>query len=146
MLNLEKFTNLSNEILASALNFSAQYKNPEVQPEHIVFACIKDDSLAKDYMQELKLLNQNFINEVVGAIKTLPTVSFVNPTQLILSKDTLSILQKAQELSIEFKDEFVGIDMILLAMTKVEGTTIYKLFAQNKINSNTVDFAYMDLL
>ena len=38
MLNLEKFTNLSNEILSSALNFSAQYKNSEVQP--LGFECM----------------------------------------------------------------------------------------------------------
>ena len=138
MLNLEKFTNLSNEILSSALNFSAQYKNSEVQPEHIILACIKDDGLARDYLQELKLLNQNFINDIVNTIKTFPTVSFINPTQLILSKDTYVILQKAQELSGEFKDEFIGIDMILLAMTKVETTNIYKLLQQNKINSNSI--------
>ena len=138
MLNLEKFTNLSNEILSSALNFSAQYKNSEVQPEHIILACIKDDGLARDYLQELKLLNQNFINNIINTIKTFPTVSFVNPTQLILSKDTYLILQKAQELSDEFKDEFIGIDMILLAMTKVETTNIYKLLQQNKINSNSI--------
>ena len=138
MLNLEKFTNLSNEILSSALNFSAQYKNSEVQPEHIILACIKDDGLARDYLQELKLLNQNFINDIVNTIKTFPIVSFVNPTQLILSKDTYLILQKAQELSDEFKDEFIGIDMILLAMTKIETTNIFKLLQRNKINSNSI--------
>ena len=37
------------------------YKNTEVQPEHIVLAMIEDKGVAKDYLEELKLLNQHFI-------------------------------------------------------------------------------------
>lgn len=138
MLNLEKFTNLSNEIIASALNFSAQYKNSEIQPEHILLACVKDDGMAKDYMQELKLLNQDFINDLMSAIKSFPTVSMVNTAQLILSKDSFRILEQAQELSQEFKDEFVGLDMILLAMTKVEDTNVFNLLQKYKVSANTI--------
>ena len=138
MLNLEKFTNLSNEIIASALNYSAQYKNSEIQPEHIMLACVKENGIARDYMQELKLLNQDFINDLVQEIKSFPTVSIVNTAQLILAKDTFIILEKAQEFKLEFKDEFVGLDLILLAMTRVESTNIYKLLQRYGVNSNTV--------
>lgn len=138
MLNLEKFTNLSNEILASALNYSAEYKNSEIQPEHILLACVKDDGMAKDYMNELKLLNQDFVNDLISAIKSFPTVSMVNTSQLILAKDTFRILEKAQELSQDFKDEYVGLDMILLAMTKVEGTNVYNLLQRFRVGESTI--------
>ena len=138
MLNLEKFTNLSNEIIAGALNFSAQYKNSEIQPEHILLACVKDDGMAKDYMNELKLLNQDFINDLISTIKSFPTVSMVNTAQLILSKDSFQILEKAQELAQDFKDEYVGIDMILLAMTKVEGTNVYNLLKRYRVSESTI--------
>ncbi len=138
MLNLEKFTNLSNEIIASALNFSAQYKNSEIQPEHILLACVKDDGMAKDYMNELKLLNQDFINDLISAIKAFPTVSMVNTAQLILSKDSFQILEKAQESSQDFKDEYVGLDMILLAMTKLEGTNVYNLLKRYRVSESTI--------
>lgn len=138
MLNLEKFTNLSNEILAGALNISAEYKNSQIEPEHILLACVKDDGMAKDYMNELKLLNQEFLNDLIAAIKAFPTVSMVNTAQLILSKDAFQILEKAQELAEEFKDEFVGLDMILLAMTKVEGTNVRNLLQRYKVGENTI--------
>lgn len=138
MLNLEKFTNLSNEIIASALNYSAEYKNSEIQPEHILLACVKDDGMAKDYMNELKLLNQDFINDLISAIKAFPTVSMVNTAQLILAKDTFRILEKAQELSQDFKDEYVGLDMILLAMTKIEGTNVYNLLQRFRVGESTI--------
>ncbi len=138
MLNLEKFTNLSNEIVAAALNYSAEYKNSEIQPEHILLACVKDDGMARDYMTELKLLNQDFINDLVAAIKAFPTVSIVNTAQLILSKSTFQILEKSQNLAHDFKDEYVGLDMILLAMTKIEGTNVYDLLKRYRVSESTI--------
>ena len=138
MLNLEKFTNLSNEIISSALNFSAQYKNSEVQPEHILLACVKDDGTARAYMEELKLLNQNFLNDLMSAIKSFPTVSMINPAQLLFAKDTYAVLEKAQDLTTEFKDEFVGLDLILLAMTQVSNTNVSALLAKHKVTPNSV--------
>ncbi len=138
MLNLEKFTNLSNEIIASALNYSAEYKNPEIQPEHILLACVKDDGMARDYMSELKLLNQDFINDLIGAIKAFPTISIVNTAQLILSKEAFQILTKSQELAQDFKDEYVGLDMILLAMAKAEGSNVYNLLKRYRVNETTI--------
>ena len=138
MLNLEKFTNLSNEIISASLNFAAQYKNSEVQPEHILLACVKDDGAAKAYMEELKLLNQNFLNDLMSAIKSFPTVSMINPAQLLFAKDTYSVLEKAQDLTAEFKDEFVGLDLILLAMVQVPNTNVSNLLAKHRVTVNSV--------
>ena len=75
MINFDKFTNYSQEIIYAANAKKDFYKNTEVQPEHIVMAMIEDKGIAKDYLEELKLLNQNFINAVVAKIKEFPTIS-----------------------------------------------------------------------
>ena len=54
MLDFDKFTNYSQEILASANNIMASYKNTQMEPEHILMAMIKDKGIAKDYLEELK--------------------------------------------------------------------------------------------
>ena len=56
MINFEKFTNYSQEIIFAANAKKDFYKNTEVQPEHIMLAMIEDKGIAKDYLQELKLL------------------------------------------------------------------------------------------
>ena len=55
MLNFEKFTNYSQEIIFAANAKKDFYKNSEVQPEHIVMAMIEDKGISKDYLEELKL-------------------------------------------------------------------------------------------
>jgi len=139
MINFEKFTNYSQEIIFSANAKKDYYKNTEVQPEHIMIAMVEDSGIIKDYLLELKLLNQHFINEIVAKIKTFPTIS--NPSnsqQVFLSKETNSLFEIAFQEAQKLKDEFVGIECLLLAMTKLENSFIQELLKRLGVNENSV--------
>lgn len=139
MQNFDKFTNYSQEILSAAQNIMTSYKNFELQPEHILMAMIKDvDGVAGDYLKELKLLNQDFIDRVVKAIKDYPTVSGpVNTQQIYISNATNELLDLADVQSVELKDDFISIEHILIAMTKINHN-VQKLLADFNVNANSV--------
>lgn len=139
MFDFNKFTNYSQEILSSANAIMSEYKNSEMQPEHIMLALVKDNGAAKDYLNELKLLNQNFLNRLLGEIKNYPTISSPqNPQQLFLSKDTYILLELANDQAQEMKDEYISVESIILAMTKLEGSGIQRLLKEFGVNSNNV--------
>lgn len=58
MPDFEKFTNYSQELLNSAGAVMQSHKNSELQPAHIMLAMIKGEGIIRDYLTELKLLNQ----------------------------------------------------------------------------------------
>ena len=139
MINFEKLTNYSQEIIFAANAKKDFYKNSEVNPEHIIIAMFEDNGISRDYLTELKLINQNFINEIVAKIKTFPTISTPsNSQQIFLSKDTNNLLEIAFEEAKNLKDEFVGIECILLAMTKLENSFIKELLNNKGVNTNSV--------
>ena len=139
MINFEKFTNYSQEIIFAANAKKDYYKNSEVQPEHIVMAMIEDKGIAKDYLEELKLLNQNFINQIVSRIKEYPTLSGVTAgQQVFLSRDTNALLEIATQEAETLKDEFIGIECILIAMTKLEGSFIKDILKRYGVDTNSV--------
>ncbi|MBP3924918.1 ATP-dependent chaperone ClpB [bacterium] len=139
MLDFNKFTNYSKEILASANALMSEYKNSEMQPEHILLAMFKDSGISRDYMTDLNLLNQNFATRLVVEIRKYPTISSPqNPQQLFLSNETYKLLDIAKNQAEVIKDEFIGIESILLGMTKLEGSNVQKLLAEFRVNSNTV--------
>ena len=139
MADFNKFTNYSQEIIASASAIMSEHKNSELQPEHIMLAMIKDNGIIKDYLTELKLLNQSFINKVVSVVNSFPTVSTPpNPQQLFLSTDTYRLLDLAVGESEKLKDDYVGIEMILLGMTLLENSNIKSLLKDFNVTSNTV--------
>ena len=53
MVDINRFTNYSQELLSSANTLVSSYKNTEMQPEHLLLAMIKDNGTIKDYLNEL---------------------------------------------------------------------------------------------
>lgn len=139
MQNFNKFTNYSQEILASAQNIMSAHKNFELQPEHILMAMIKDvEGVSGDYLKELGVLKQDFIDKVARAIKDYPTVSGpINTQQIYLSNSSNELLDLADAQSVELKDDFISIEHILIAMTKINHP-IQKLLQDYNVNQNTV--------
>lgn len=139
MLDFDKFTNYSQEILSAASNLMSSHQNSQMEPEHIMLAMIKDNGIIKDYLNELKLLNQNFINKIVSTVENFPKISSpTNPQGLYLSNDTRRLLEIAIEESEKIKDDFVGIEVILLSMTKLENSSIKSILDNFNVNSGSV--------
>ncbi len=139
MADINKFTNYSQEILSSASAIMNSHSNSELQPEHIMLAMIKDNGIIKDYLTELKLLNQGFIDKIVGAVNSFPKISGpVNAQQMFLSSQTYRLLDIAEQQSAEMKDEFVSIESILLAMTKLDNSNIQTVLKNFGVDSNKV--------
>lgn len=139
MVDFNKFTNYSQEVLSSASAIMNSHSNSELQPEHIMLAMIKDNGIIKDYLTELKLLNQGFIDKIVAAVNSFPKVSGpVYAQQMFLSNQTYRLLDLAAEQSNDLKDEFISIEAILLAMTKLENSNIQRLLKDFNVDTNKV--------
>ena len=138
MPDFEKFTNYSQEILNSAGAIMQSHKNSELQPAHIMLAMIKGEGIIKDYLTELKLLNQGFIDKVVSVINSFPTISGPPSGQVFLSAQTYQLLNLAGQQAEEFKDEYIGIECILVAMTKLDNSEMQLLLRNYNVNTNTV--------
>ena len=138
MPNFEKFTNYSQELLNYAGAIMQEHKNSEMQPEHIMLAMIKDNGAIKDYLTELKLLEQGFVNKIVSIINSFPTISGPPSGQIFLSTQTYRLLDLAGQQSEEFKDEFISAESILLAMTRLENSPIQLLLKNYNVDANKI--------
>ena len=138
MPDFNKFTNYSQELLNSAGAIMQANKNSEMQPEHIMLAMIKDSGAIKDYLIELKLLNQGFIDKIVSVIKSFPTIAEPPSGQVFLSAKTYQLLDIAGQAAEEFKDEYISAESILLAMTKLDNSPIQLLLRNYNVDTNKV--------
>ena len=116
-----------------------EYKNSQMTPEHIMLAMIKADGIIKDYLTELNLLNQGFINKIVSKIESFPKLSGpVNSQGLYLSQETMKLLELSMDESKKLKDEFVSIESILLAMSELDNSNIKSLLNSNGVTSSSI--------
>ncbi len=135
MIDFDKLTNYSRDILIASGNCMQRFNNAQIQPEHVLLAMIEDNGLISSYLKELGLQTDEFKNDVISIIKTYPTLS-VEPTsnQIYLSDTTKKLFMSAENYSKELKDEFISIETILLAMTTLNGSDVQKLLQKYNVN------------
>ena len=140
MIDFNKLTNQTQEIIFSAQQLMAKFQNTQLEPAHIVMAMLEDkDGISKDYMKALKLDRPQFVDAVMSELNNLPTVQQpVNTQQLYLSQDTIKLLDLAQNEAEALKDTYISIEHILLAITAFEGSKIKALFDRFGVNRNKI--------
>ena len=140
MIDFNKLTNQTQEILFSAQQLMAKFQNTQLEPSHIVMAMIEDkEGISKDYLEALKLNRSQFTDAVMSELNNLPTVQQpVNTQQLYLSQDTIKLLDLAQNEAEALKDTYISIEHILLAITAFDGSKIKALFERFGVNRNKI--------
>ncbi len=140
MIDFNRLTDYTKEIIYAAQQTMYRYKNSQLEPIHIMLAIAEDnDGIAKDYCKELKIDTDNFRHQLVSEISSLPQVQSTNPNQqLYLSQITNNMFDMAQENADNLKDSFISIEHILMAMTELSNSKIQQILNNNKITKNAV--------
>ena len=134
MIDFNRLTDYTKEIIYSAQQTMYRYKNSQLEPIHIMLAIAEDnEGIAIDYCKELKIDNDNFKHQLVNEISNLPQIQNSNPNQqLYLSQMTNNMLDIAQENANSLKDSFISIEHILMAMTELNNSKIQQILNNNK--------------
>ena len=140
MIDFNRLTDYTKEIIYSSQQIMYRYKNSQLEPIHIMLAIAEDaEGIAKDYCSELKIDNDNFKHQLVNEISSLPQVQTTNPNQqLYISQMTNNMFDIAQEKADSLKDSFISIEHILMAMTELTGSKIQQILNNNKVNKNSI--------
>jgi ATP-dependent Clp protease ATP-binding subunit ClpB len=113
-MNFEKFTIKSQEALQKSAEIAMARQNQSIEPAHILKAILDTDENVSDYL--FKKLNVNPVhlnNKLDELIASFPVVSGQQP---YLSPASNSVLQNADKELREFKDEYIAIEHLLLAL------------------------------
>ena len=141
-MNLNQFTIKSQEALQKAQELAMQNSQQAIESIHLLKGILLVDENATPFL--LKKLNVDypvFSQTVDRIIESLPKVSGGQP---YLSNDANQVLQKAQTYLAEFKDEFVSVEHLLLAILEVKSTAS-DLLKDNGITKKALITAIKDL-
>ncbi len=124
-MNLNQFTIKSQEAIQKSQEIASTNNNQAIENIHLLKAIIAIDENVTPFL--LKKLNVNFTvfeKAVDSIITSLPKVS---GGKEYFSNETSNTLQKAKYYLKEFKDEFVSIEHLLIALLEVKSTASHLL-------------------
>ncbi len=113
-MNFEKFTIKSQEALQKSAEIALANQHQAIEPGHLLKAILETDENVSSYLFKKLNVNENILKtKLQEIIRSYPHVSGQQP---YLSSATNSILQQAEKEIREFKDEYIAIEHLLLAI------------------------------
>ncbi|MCK6616562.1 MAG: ATP-dependent chaperone ClpB [Cyclobacteriaceae bacterium] len=113
-MNFEKFTIKSQEALQKSAEIAMSMQQQAIEPGHVLKAIFETDENVTSYLIKKLAINQNLLNtKLEDLLNSYPRVSGQQP---YLSSATNSVLQQAEKELREFKDEYIAVEHLLLAI------------------------------
>lgn len=125
-MNLDKFTIKSQEALQKSAEIASGLQQQSIEPGHLFKAILETDENVSNYLfKKLNINGQILETKLEEIVNSYPKVS---GQQSYLSNTSNTVLQNAEKELREFKDEFIAVEHLLLALlaTKDKVATLMK--------------------
>jgi ATP-dependent Clp protease ATP-binding subunit ClpB len=136
-MDVNKFTQKSQEALANAQNTAVRFGHAEMDVEHLLLALIEQaDGLVPRLIAKMDVPLPSFAAEVVKELERRPKVSGpgAEPGKILVSQRLGHVLVKAKEEAARLKDEYVSVEHLLFAMIEEgKSSPAAKILTQFKI-------------
>lgn len=123
-MNINKYTIKSQEALQSAIELARKAGNQAIEPVHLLTSILAlGDSLTDFLLSKLAIQRARLEESLQRMLSALPKVSGGEP---YLSSDATKVLDKAEDIATEMKDEYVALEHLFLALAEVD-TSVARL-------------------
>ena len=117
-MNINKYTIKSQEVLQSALELARRQGQQALEPAHLLKSLLElGDSLVDFLLAKLSVSRPRLEEATDKLIAALPKVSGGDP---YLSSETNKVLDKAEDIASDMKDEYVALEHLFLALVEVD--------------------------
>jgi ATP-dependent Clp protease ATP-binding subunit ClpB len=133
-MRIDKFTQKGQEAVLEAQNLAQKYNHPTITPEHLLKALIEQEggvvpSILKRIDANENLLSQELEQALTGMPRTTGQA-----VQLGMSQDLVNILQEAEDIAEDMKDEYTSTEHLLLGMAQPKAGRIRDMLVRHGVD------------
>ncbi|HEY8711318.1 MAG TPA: AAA family ATPase, partial [Thermoanaerobaculia bacterium] len=130
-MNFNKLTVKAQEAISEAQNLARGAGNPEVTPEHLLLALLRQEGgIVTPILNKLGLSPSTIEAEVAGEVAKYSKVGGASADPMT-SSALRKVFDKAFEAATQFNDEYVSTEHFLLAIAQSKDTTAARILARH---------------
>ncbi|MDO5040687.1 MAG: ATP-dependent chaperone ClpB [Peptoniphilus sp.] len=130
-MNFEKFTQKSLQSLQDAQNIASSYGNPQLEEIHLNYALTRDkDGLVPRILKYMGVNVDEVERDLEAEIAKLPKQS---GSDVYTSSEFKRIMDDVEKFAEDFKDSYVSVEHLYLALISLKGSRSGKIFAKHNI-------------
>ena len=141
-MNFNKFTIKAQEAIQEAVNIAQAHGQQVIEPAHIMGGVLKSNEQIVSFLLQKTGANiSNIKSGTESMIRSLPKVSGGEP---YLSRESNSIILKAEDIAKKYGDEYISVEPLLAALLETE-STVSAMLKNNGMNRNELEKAIAEL-
>ena len=135
-MNIEKYTQKMQGAILDAQNIANSYGHQQLEIAHVHYAIISDsDGLIPKLLEAMNVDVKSLKADLNSDLEKLPKVSG-SSAQLYMSSELNNVLTKAEKIASDFKDEYVSVEHLYLAILDSNNQEVGRLMAKYGINKD----------
>ncbi len=138
-MRFDKFTIKSQELVSGAQALASKRHHQQIEPEHFLAAMLAEkEGIAISIFRKLGVSPGGIRQELTLALDRLPKISGAGQTETYLSTRAKTVLEAAFAEASKMKDQYVGIEHILLSIVDDKGGETNTILGRYGISRETI--------
>lgn len=134
----DKLTIKSQELIKNAQILASKHNNQQIEPAHLLKSMLDEkEGICRSMLRKLGVSPDGVAQEVALSIDRLPKISGAG-TDIYISQNSKTVLDAAFAEAEKMKDEYVGIEHILLAVSDHADSATKAILNQHGIHRETI--------
>lgn len=135
-MNFEKFTQNAQSAVMDCQNIGIQEGHQQLDGEHLHLALMmQQDGLIPKLISFMNISTGEIIGELEGEMEKLPKVQGGNDN-MYSSRRLNQIIMNAEKIAADFKDEYVSVEHLYLALLDEKNTPSSRIFAKHGVTKD----------
>ena len=135
-MNIEKYTQKMQGAILDAQSIANSYGHQQLEIAHVHYAIISDsDGLIPKLLEAMNVDVNSLKADLKSYLEKLPKVSG-SSAQLYMSSELNNVLTKAEKIASDFKDEYVSVEHLYLAILDSNNQEVGRLMTKYGINKD----------
>ena len=135
-MNIEKYTQKMQGAILDAQSIANSYGHQQLEIAHVHYAIISDsDGLIPKLLEAMNVDINSLKADLKSDLEKLPKVSG-SSAQLYMSSELNNVLTKAEKIASDFKDEYVSVEHLYLAILDSNNQEVGRLMTKYGINKD----------
>ncbi|MCD6552671.1 MAG: ATP-dependent chaperone ClpB [Anaerolineae bacterium] len=144
-ININRFTEKSQEALFAAQQMAEQLNNSQVEPEHLLAALLQQgDGVVPQVLARVGANPQAMLAQVEDELNRLPKVTGAT-AQVGISPRLRQVLVRAHDEIQQFRDEYVSTEHLLLALLDYAGGAVERILRQAGVTRDALLRALVEI-
>jgi ATP-dependent Clp protease ATP-binding subunit ClpB len=137
MIRFDKLTLKGQEALQAAQSHAQEKSNPQIAPEHLLWALIEQkEGVVLPILQKLGVNLPTLAQQLADTVGKLPKVQ--GQAEVHISSSLNKVLEDAFKEADHFKDEYVSTEHLLIALSNPKSEAVGRLLQQNGVTKDAI--------